>query len=242
MKAKAWKYLAVIGIVVVAAAVAAVTAGGPDLTGRLPLARGTDAGKGTRVALAAEGVDEIGVFGSESGGSSRESLPARTEYGTRASFAVISEKGDRVEVRLPGRPNGRTGWMEATDVSVRSVSSGIDIDLGSRKVRAERDGEVVLEADVAIGSDRYPTPKGDFYVTDVLRSDDPAYGDWAFGISAWSESLTDFNGGSGQIGIHGTNDPSSIGDAVSHGCIRVDNDVAAALSDVIELGTPVSIH
>ena len=55
--------------------------------------------------------------------------------------------------------------------------------------------------------------------------------------------LTSFNGGTGVIGLHGTNDPSSIGGDVSSGCIRMQNDVIERLVNEIglPLGTPVEI-
>lgn len=42
--------------------------------------------------------------------------------------------------------------------------------------------------------------------------------------------------------MHGTADPSSIGQAVSHGCVRVPNDVITQLATSVPLGTPVAIR
>ncbi len=53
--------------------------------------------------------------------------------------------------------------------------------------------------------------------------------------------LTSFNGGDGVIGIHGTNDPSSVGRDVSHGCIRLRNADVTYLAERLPLGTPVRI-
>ena len=94
-----------------------------------------------------------------------------------------------------------------------------------------------------MGAADAPTPTGAFYVIDKLATGDPddTYGPFAFGLSAHSDVLTDFAGGDGQVGIHGTNDPGSIGEAVSHGCIRVPNDVAVVLEERLHLGTPVTI-
>jgi lipoprotein-anchoring transpeptidase ErfK/SrfK len=234
------KYIAVVGIVLVAAAVAAVTTGGVELPKQIPLA-GAES-ETAQVATVTDGIGEIAAFDSSEGGSEIARFAAETEYGTRTAFEVIGDGGERVEVRLPGRPNGRIGFVDSDAVVLSSVQTAIDVDLAARRLQVTRDGEVVLETQIAIGSAEYPTPTGDYYVTDKLRSDDPAYGDWAFGISAWSDQLTDFNGGSGQIGIHGTNNPSSIGKDVSHGCMRVDNETAIALSGLIEVGTSVTIH
>ena len=43
-------------------------------------------------------------------------------------------------------------------------------------------------------------------------------------------------------GIHGTNDPSSIGHAVSHGCIRMQNRDVEELASIVPIGTEVVIH
>ena len=53
--------------------------------------------------------------------------------------------------------------------------------------------------------------------------------------------LETFNGGDGEIGIHGNNDASVLGSDVTHGCIRMDNDAITELTKVIRLGTPVDV-
>ncbi|MEO5678891.1 MAG: L,D-transpeptidase [Acidimicrobiales bacterium] len=101
----------------------------------------------------------------------------------------------------------------------------------------------VLHTAVAVGSPAAPTPTGRFSLVDKLDtgSSGSAYGPFALGLSAHSDVLTEFGGGDGQIGIHGTNDPTSIGQAVSHGCIRVPNDVILRLASALPLGTPVLV-
>jgi len=61
-------------------------------------------------------------------------------------------------------------------------------------------------------------------------------------LSGFSNQLTSFAGGDGVIGIHGTNDPSTIGQTVSHGCIRMHNADIEKLVPVLPLGTPVEIR
>jgi len=80
-------------------------------------------------------------------------------------------------------------------------------------------------------------------VTDKLATGDDggAYGPFALGLSGHSDTLSEFAGGKGQIGLHGTNDPGSLGGAVSHGCVRVPKEVIRALADQLPLGTPVEI-
>jgi lipoprotein-anchoring transpeptidase ErfK/SrfK len=76
-----------------------------------------------------------------------------------------------------------------------------------------------------------------------LETADPKsiYGPFAYGLSAHSEVLTQFDGGDAEVGIHGNNDASVLGTSVTHGCVRIDNAEITALSKVLPLGTPVVI-
>lgn len=174
-------------------------------------------------------------------------LPATTTFGT-PTVALVVDVGEGAtsgwyEVLLPVRPNGTTGWVRAADVEIREVSLEVVVDRDARTLTVLDDGDEVLTAPTAIGDADHPTPTGRFYVVDKLQTPDPdgAYGPFALGLSARSEVLTEFAGGDGQVGIHGTNAPSSIGEAASHGCLRVANDVITQLADLLPLGTPVTI-
>jgi lipoprotein-anchoring transpeptidase ErfK/SrfK len=172
-----------------------------------------------------------------------QTLPATTEFGSARALMVTADQGDWLEVLLPTRPNGSTGWVRRADVEVRQVDYEIRIDLQARTLTLLEGGAGVVTTPVAIGSGEAPTPTGTFSITDKLVTNDgtSAYGPYALGLSGHSEVLTEFAGGDGQVGIHGTNDPSSIGKAVSHGCIRVPNDVITQLNELLPLGTPVTI-
>ena len=147
-----------------------------------------------------------------------------------------------VRVALPIRPNGSRGWVAADDVRLEPVSGKVLVDLTARRLRYLVDGEEVVATPIAVGTRQNPTPTGRFYVTDRVKPEDPggAYGVFALGLSAHSDTLTEFGGGDGQVGIHGTNESASIGRAASHGCVRVPNKVAAVLTGV-PLGTPVVV-
>jgi lipoprotein-anchoring transpeptidase ErfK/SrfK len=101
----------------------------------------------------------------------------------------------------------------------------------------------VLRTKIAKGRAVSPTPTGRYFVTDLLRPPDPQgfYGPYALGLSAHSPVYTTFAGGDGQVGLHGTNQPSVLGTDVSHGCIRVANPVITRLARLVPLGTPVDI-
>ena len=115
--------------------------------------------------------------------------------------------------------------------------------MAARRLVVTDGGRVVLETAVAVGAAGTPTPTGTFFLVDKLATGQPdgPYGPFAFGLSAHSEVLTEFAGGDGQVGVHGTSDPTSIGRPVSNGCVRVPNGVAALLEDLLPLGTPVTI-
>ena len=167
-----------------------------------------------------------------------------TEYGSKTVFLVNEVNGDWYNVYLPIRPNGTTGWVHADQVEIKTVSLHVMVDQSERLLTVFDGDEVVLTTSVAVGTDENPSPNGYFYITDKLLTGNPsgAYGPVAFGISGFSDTLSSFAGGPGQIGVHGTNNPDSIGNAASHGCIRVNNEVILDLSELLPLGTPVTIQ
>ena len=169
---------------------------------------------------------------------------ATTDYGSTTVFLVNTVEGDWYNVNLPVRPNETSGWVHASQIELRTVTLTIVIDQSERTLTVNDGPDVVLETSVAIGSEENPSPTGEFFLTDKLLTGNPsgAYGPVAFGLSAFSDTLSSFAGGPGQIGIHGTNQQDSIGTASSHGCIRTPNEVALLLNDLLPLGTPVTIQ
>jgi hypothetical protein len=146
-------------------------------------------------------------------------------------------------VQLPIRPNGIIGFVRAADVRLAPVRTRIHVDLSERRVTLFRDGMQVLHARAAVGSPGTPTPTGRFYVNQRLVPEDTSgpFGPGAVGISAFSDVLTGWTQG-GPIALHGTNQPASIGRAVSNGCLRLENDVIQRIFDAALAGTPVVIR
>jgi lipoprotein-anchoring transpeptidase ErfK/SrfK len=145
-------------------------------------------------------------------------------------------------VELPLKPNGRTAFVRARALQVIAVSSRIAIDVSSRRLTLFRGGKVVLTSPVAVGSPSTPTPYGRFYVNQRLVPTDTGgpFGPGAVGISAFSNVLTGWAQG-GPVAIHGTNEPWSIGHAVSNGCIRLPNATLEKVFALAVAGTPVII-
>ena len=143
---------------------------------------------------------------------------------------------------LPGRPNGQRGWVPADAVQVRELAHRIVVRRGARLLEVRRllDGKVVLRAAVAVGMPGAPTPLGrNFYVQSRWAPTDSFYGPFALETSAYSR-LTDWPGG-GVVGIHGTSLPGLIGQAVSHGCVRMRNDDVVQLRRLAPVGTPIDV-
>ena len=163
-------------------------------------------------------------------------------------FAVLAERVDArcdatwLRVELPVRPNGATGWVRADHVDRVAVRERIVVDVSQRTLRLYRGGKLLVRSTVAVGSDATPTPRGRYYVNQRLVPSDPTgpFGPGAIGISAFSPVLTGWAQG-GPVAIHGTNEPWSIGRAVSNGCIRVPNAVLKKLWPLTPAGTPVVI-
>jgi lipoprotein-anchoring transpeptidase ErfK/SrfK len=178
----------------------------------------------------------------------RTTFPRLNALGYPTTFsiigAIVNAACDQTwyRVKLPMRPNGSIGYVRPAAVSVHRVATRIAVDLSRRTLELYRRGKLVLRTPVAVGSSASPTPIGRFYVDQRFRLTDPngPYGPAALGVSAYSDVLTDWPGG-GPIGIHGTNQPWTIGYAASHGCIRVPNATMRRLV-AVAAGTPVVIH
>lgn len=196
-------------------------------------------------AVVARARAEVAIHEAPDAASPQTVLDAATSFGTPTVLLATGEPTDDgwLEVLLPVRPNGATGWVRTDEVDLREVDLAVEVDLDARELVVVDGGEPLLTTATAIGDADHPTPTGRFYVTDLLETPDPggAYGPYAIGLSGHSDVLTQFAGGDGQIGIHGTNAPDSIGRDVSHGCLRVANDVITRLAHLLPLGTPVTI-
>lgn len=158
-------------------------------------------------------------------------------------FLVVEHRGPWVEVLLPVRPNGTTGWVRARDVRLSDNHFRITVELAAHRITVYDGDEIMLQEPVAVGKPSTPTPVGTYYLRVLLQAPDPntVYGPYAYGLSGHSDVLTTFNGGDGELGIHGNNDASVLGTDASAGCIRMSNDGITRLAGILRLGTPVEI-
>ena len=149
-----------------------------------------------------------------------------------------------IKVHLPGRPNGRMGWLPRAAVMLGSTNTRIKVRLKSRVVETYIKGGLTGTYRAAVGTGGTPTPTGHFSIQDPYHtsgSEANTYGPWILTLTAYSNVLKTFGAGPGTVAIHGWPDASVIGKAASHGCIRVTNASVAAIAKVAKGGTPVDI-
>jgi hypothetical protein len=147
-------------------------------------------------------------------------------------------------VQLSVIPNGTVGWVRAYSLRLYRVTSRVVIDLSKRTLRLYRSGKLVLHTTVGIGASNTPTPVGRFFVNEryVVSPSTGPFGHYALGISAHSTVLERAWVEQGPIALHGTNEPWSIGEADSHGCVHIANDVMGRVFSLTTDGTPVTIE
>ena len=147
------------------------------------------------------------------------------------------------QIRIPGRPNGRVGWVTRYALGkFQKTRWRVVVNRRHLKMTVYWNGKRRWQRPVGIGKRTTPTPAGRFWIRERFTIADPSgsYGPEAFGTSAYS-SLPGWPGG-GVVGIHGTNEPSLIPGQPSHGCIRVPNRSIRRLARLMPIGTPIWIR
>lgn len=158
------------------------------------------------------------------------------------TLLVKQRVGDWFEAYLPIRPNGSTGYVKATDVKAEFHDYHIEVRLSQFNLKAYKGDRLILDAPIGVAMDNTPTPGGTYFTTELIKPTNSAYGPFAYGLSGYSEVLQTFNGGPGQIGIHGTSNERGIPGRVSHGCIRLRNADISRLAGELPLAVPVQIY
>ena len=149
-----------------------------------------------------------------------------------------------VHVRLPGRPNSQTGWIPAARTVPAVTGWRLGLDLSARRISVYHDGALARRFRVVVGKPSTPTPRGAFFVEEVIRT--PAGevgGPYGLATSARSNVFQEFGGGPGQIGVHGTTGLSGgLGTAASHGCVRLSPSAIRWLAKRVSGGVPFTIR
>jgi lipoprotein-anchoring transpeptidase ErfK/SrfK len=176
-------------------------------------------------------------------------LRMRTEDNRPEIYEALRQQTDParrpwVQIRLPMRPNGRTGWVPMSALGpLHTVHTQLVVNRSRLTATLYDNGRAVFRARVGVGRRGLATPAGHFYVRERIRigGGRGPYGPLAFGTSAYSPKLTDWPGG-GVVGIHGTNEPGLIPGRPSHGCVRLRNRDILRLGRLMPLGTPVLVE
>jgi lipoprotein-anchoring transpeptidase ErfK/SrfK len=186
------------------------------------------------------------VVRSAPGGRIVGRLAGRTPLGTPTWLWAIAETRDQrwARVVLPWTPNGRTGWVWLPGHRIIHTRTWVQADLSRRRLMLMHGTHTEHTFAAAIGAPDSPTPTGRFSVTDPIATGNPngPFGWYAFGLSGHQPHLPPGWTGGDQLAIHGTNDPTTLGDAISAGCLHVSATALATLKRALRPGTPVIIH
>ncbi len=157
---------------------------------------------------------------------------AHTRLGTAGGFSC----------RIPGRPNGREGWVPASALGEMHVTTRV---FARQQRAAARDALPRRARDLERASG-HGTARRPHASRPLLRDREADrdrrtfYGPYAFGTSAYAPTLSEWPGG-GIVGIHGTDEPQLIPGRPSHGCIRLRNADIERLWPLLQVGTPIEI-
>ncbi|WP_435107261.1 L,D-transpeptidase [Nocardiopsis synnemataformans] len=187
--------------------------------------------------------DGVAVHAEPGGEEVLHTLASPNDFGVDRTFLVERNEGEWLQVLLPVRPNGSTGWVRSDEVSLAFTEYRVEVDTGDFAFTVFDGDEEVRTGVIGTGEGETPTPEGRYYFTELLQPPDPEgpYGVYAFGLSGFSETLETFAGGPGQLAVHGTNDEDALGRQVSHGCVRVSNEDITWMAENLPIGTPVEI-
>src|SRR5439155_8972147 len=129
-------------------------------------------------------VRRVAVYGSLRAKRASLVLGRRDENGTQRTFLVRATKGDWVRVFLPTRPNGSEGWVHRRAVRVYTNGYRLVIRLNSHRLRLWRSDRLLASYPVAVGTSSTPTPRGLYYIVELLKPSSPngTYGPFSFGL------------------------------------------------------------
>ena len=188
---------------------------------------------------------KVVVYKTASTASPLKTLANGKNINGRVVFTVIENQGAWLKVYAPVRPNGTVGYVKTSDIDTQFTHNWrITVEIGVRRLTVYKGDQVMAVETVAVGKKATPTPLGHFYTVDLLKpkgGSTGAYGPYAYGLSGFSNVLQRFGGGDGRVGIHGTNTPSALGQAVTSGCVRLSNSAITKLKEMLPLGVPVDI-
>jgi lipoprotein-anchoring transpeptidase ErfK/SrfK len=167
----------------------------------------------------------------------------KTEFKSPTILAVAARKPGWVLVRT-SMARHHVGWLPVGAGALFSLPRTIVIDLSRKSLMVFHRGKLTDRYKVAIGTVATPTPRGKFAVTDRLRTGDATsdYGCCILALNAHQPKIAQGWGGGDRVAIHATLHTWTLGNEVSHGCVRASNAALRQLMRHVRIGTPVTIH
>jgi hypothetical protein len=173
-----------------------------------------------------------------------------TEDGFNSIYLLLrshwtTSRTEWIKIRIPGRPNGRTGWVQRNALDrFHMTHEAVVVNVEKERLYVYENGRAIWNAPVGVGAPSMPTPRGHFWLNEFFNlTADPSSGyyPYAFGTTDYS-TLTDWPGG-GVVGIHGPYGApaSAIPGRISHGCIRLRIPDDYWFGRHVKLGTPVTV-
>ncbi|MBY0097881.1 L,D-transpeptidase family protein [Mesobacillus maritimus] len=147
------------------------------------------------------------------------------DYRTPLSAIINANPSINPNILYPGQSIVIPGFPDPNSLPYRIVVS-----VNNRQLRLFRNGVLQKQYPIAVGRILHNTPLGTFIIINKAPNPGGPFGTMWMSLSKQS------------YGIHGTNDPSSIGKAVSAGCIRMYNQDVEELARTIPIGTQVVIQ
>jgi lipoprotein-anchoring transpeptidase ErfK/SrfK len=185
------------------------------------------------------------AFSKPSGASHRVGVvqPERPITEERTVLPVLGAKGEWLKVKLPGRPNGHTGWIKSKGTLTQTTTWHLVIRTAWRRVIVFKKGRAVKVFPAIVGKPSTPTPRGQFFIEESIQLRPTDVGaPYALALSARSDVFQEFMGGPGQVALHGLDNVGGVlGTAVSHGCVRLADDSMRWLAFRVGPGVPVTI-
>jgi L,D-transpeptidase catalytic domain len=238
-----------LAILVVISALGLAVSSRDGRAGTVASCRGIGHAPGKRIAWRAAPFGSPSVY-RRPGGAREGRPPADVDWFLVLGVDRTPSRGCWVKLRLPDRPNRAAGWVRAGRLIVRPTPWRVVVSLRERTLTLLEAGRRRLAFQVVVGASGTPTPRGLFSIVHAWRSEPDAFvGSWVLGLTAHSDVLRHFEGGSGEVGIHGRGGASlldPLGSAASHGCIRMANRsidrLVATVGAENLVGIPVSVR
>lgn len=196
------------------------------------------------VIVAEAAVPLVSVFDDVGDTTADRTVAGHRPSGAPTVFLVMQRKADMAQVQLPIRPAGSTGWVRLAEVKMTQHRWRMVVELAAFRLTVFKGPDVVRVETIGVGTAGTPTPGGHWFTTELLQPPKPngPYGPYAFGLSGFTGADKGPAGAFGQLGLHGTNDPSTLGRNVSLGCLRMSNEAISALASQLPLGVPVDVR